>query len=193
MRTDDPFALFQRWFGEARAAEAVDPNAMALATVSPEGAPSLRIVLLKGVDDRGFVFYTNLGSRKAAELQANPNAALCFLWKSLGRQVRVEGVCEPVSDTEADNYFASRPRGSQIGAWASKQSQPLPERSVLELRVADFENKFEGGDVPRPDFWSGFRLVPARFEFWHGQPSRLHDRMVYVADGNRWSAERLYP
>jgi pyridoxamine 5'-phosphate oxidase len=189
----EPFGLFARWFAEAGAAEPVDPNAMSLATATPDGTPSVRIVLLKGYDPRGFVFYTNLESRKGAELAANPKAALGFHWKSLKRQIRIEGRIEPVSAGEADAYYASRPRDSRIGAWASKQSRPLESRGMLEQRVREFDECYPGDAVPRPDFWSGFRLVPARIEFWQDRPFRLHDRLVFTAAPDGWSIERLYP
>lgn len=189
----DPIAHFHEWMREAEASEPSDANAMALATATPDGAPSLRMVLLKGADETGFVFYTNLESRKAGELKANPRAALCLHWKSLRRQVRVEGTVEPVSPAEADAYFATRSRLSQIGAWASKQSQPMAGRFELEKKVAEFTARFHIGSVPRPDFWSGFRLVPERIEFWEEQPFRLHDRVVYYRKEGAWSRQRLYP
>ncbi len=192
---EDPFALFQDWFAEARAKEPEDPEAMALATVDETGMPNVRMVLLKGADARGFVFYTNLTSAKGRELQANPKAALCFYWKSLHKQVRIRGPVHPVSDAEADAYFASRPRGSRIGAWASKQSAPLESRFALEKRVAAFGAKYAVGPVPRPPFWSGFRLVPLEMEFWRAGAFRLHDRVVFRRDeaGAPWIKTRLYP
>lgn len=190
---EDPIALFKSWFAEATQAEPSDANATALATADASGRPSARMVLLKDVDAKGFVFYTNRESRKGLELQANPRAALCFHWKSLARQVRVEGGIEPVADAEADAYFASRDRASQIGAWASRQSRPLESRFALERRIAEFTAKFHVGTVPRPPFWSGFRLVPAAIEFWRERPFRLHDRTVYHRDGSAWSVRKLYP
>ena len=195
---NEPFALFEAWFADARAHEPNDANAMALASVDASGMPNVRMVLLKGVDAadhprRGFVFYTNLESRKSEELFANPHAALCFLWKSLNRQVRVEGPVEQVADDEADAYFASRPRDSQIGAWASDQSRPLESRALLERRVEEFSRRFDEGKVPRPTYWSGFRVVPQRVEFWEEQPSRLHDRMLFIREGEGWRRERLFP
>ena len=190
---EDPIELFKSWFAEAAKAEPADPNAVALATADASGRPSVRMVLLKDVDARGFVFYTNRESRKGLEIQANPQAALCFYWKSLDRQVRVEGGIEPVAEAEADSYFASRDRASQIGAWASRQSRPLESRFALERRIAEFTAKFHVGTVPRPPFWSGFRLVPAAIEFWRERPFRLHDRTVYHRDAGAWSARKLYP
>lgn len=168
-------------------------NAVALATADANGRPSVRMVLLKGADERGFVFYTNLGSRKARELRERPWASLCFHWTTLEEQVRVEGPVELVSDAEADAYFASRPRGSQIGAWASKQSETLDARGTLVDRLAEVEAQYEGRDVPRPPNWSGFLLRPETIEFWYGKPDRLHDRLVYTAAEGGWSLHRLYP
>ena len=189
----DPFAQFQEWLAEAEKTEPNDPNAMTLATVSATGRPSARMVLLKEVDPRGFVFYTNLGSRKAEELDANPRVALCFHWKSLRRQVRVEGTTEAVAEDEADRYFASRPRVSQIGAWASRQSQPLRGRFELEARVAKFTARFALRSIPRPPFWSGYRVVPERIEFWEDRPFRLHMRFLFQREGSGWRHEELYP
>jgi pyridoxamine 5'-phosphate oxidase len=189
----DPIQRFKDWIGDAEKTEPNDPTAMTLATATPEGVPSARMVLLKGVDARGFVFYTNMTSRKAKELNANPKAALCFHWKSLRRQVRVEGTVEPVSDGEAGDYFASRPRVSQLGAWASKQSQPLKGRFELEARVAKYTARFNIGSVPRPPFWSGFRLVPENIEFWEDQAFRLHMRFVFRRIDGGWAVEELYP
>ncbi len=189
----DPIALFRVWLTAAEKSEPNDPNAMTLATATPEGVPSARMVLLKEVDERGFAFYTNLASRKATELNANSRAALCFHWKTLHRQVLVEGTVKPVDEAEADAYFASRPRMSRIGAWASQQSRPLAGRFELEKRVAEFTARFHVGSVPRPDFWSGFRLLPEQIEFWRERPFRLHDRMVYHRHEGGWLIERLYP
>lgn len=192
-KNENPFSLFQEWLTQAEGKEPNDPNAVALATATASGIPSVRMVLLKGFDDRGFVFYTNLGSRKAQELSENPNAALCFHWKTLRKQIRVEGQITPVSSEEADAYYQSRARVSRIGAWASKQSQPLEGRWELEKRVAEYTAKFGVGDIPRPDFWSGFRLIPSKIEFWADQQFRLHDRIVYQRDGEDWQTTRLYP
>lgn len=194
---ENPFALFAAWLEEAGQKEPNDPNAMALATVGADGLPSLRMVLLKGYDAEGFVFYTNLESRKGRQLAANPKAALLFHWKSLRRQVRVEGPVSPVGAAEADEYFASRPRQSQIGAWASDQSRPLEGRFELEKRVALYAAKFAVGKVPRPAHWSGFRIAAERIEFWQDGAFRLHDRLVYHredASGRAaWRTERLFP
>ena len=193
MIVTDPFQLFAEWMSEAARSEIDDASAMSLATVGEGGMPSVRIVLLKGVDRRGFVFYTNLNSRKGRQLRANPKAALCFHWKSVARQVRIEGSVELISDAEADTYYASRPRGSRIGAWASMQSEPLESREVLERQVAETDARFPGETVPRPPFWSGFRVVPERIEFWRDGAYRLHDRIEYLRDGDGWSHRRLYP
>jgi pyridoxamine 5'-phosphate oxidase len=189
----------ERFRGVFERAEKIDrsimpePNAMSLGTVENGNQPSVRIVLLKAVDKRGFVFYTNFEGRKGKQLLAQPRAALCFFWAPLDTQVRVEGTVTKVSDEEADTYFASRARLSQIGAWASKQSRPLESASALDQRVAEYEKKFEGKSVPRPAFWSGFRVVPERIEFWKGKPNRLHERHLYTRDGNGWRIETLYP
>jgi pyridoxamine 5'-phosphate oxidase len=192
---DEPFRLFAAWFADAKKSEPNNPDAMTLATVDADGLPNARMVLLKGCDGRGFVFYTNLGSVKGQELAEAPKAALTFYWKSLQRQVRVRGEVEPVSAAEADAYFASRPRTAQIGAWASKQSTALESRLAFEKAVAIHTAKFGVGAVPRPPHWSGYRVVPQEIEFWHERPFRLHDRIRFWREhpGARWSKTRLYP
>jgi len=190
---DDPLVLFDAWFAEARQAEPNDSNAMALATVDADGQPSVRMVLLKGHDARGFVFYTNLESRKARALIDTPKAALLFHWKSLRRQVRIEGSVSGVSLDEADAYFATRGRDSQLGAWASDQSQPLPSRDVFLARFEEMEARFAGRDVPRPPHWSGFRVAPARIEFWQDRPHRLHERRLFTRGDDGWREGLLYP
>lgn len=189
----DPFALFDEWLAEARLAEPNDPEAMAVATVDDEGRPSVRMVLLKGHGPDGFVFYTNQQSRKGSELAGNPNAALLFHWKSLRRQIRIEGSVTPVEPTEADAYFTSRSRDSQLGAWASDQSRPLDSRASFEARYQDMRERFEGGNVPRPPHWSGYRVTPARIEFWNDRAHRLHERRLFVRDGDGWREGLLYP
>jgi pyridoxamine 5'-phosphate oxidase len=189
----EPYDLFHKWFAEAEASEPNDANAMAIASVGADGQPSVRMVLLKDADPQGFVFYTNYESRKGRQLLETRKAALVLHWKTLGRQVRAEGAVETVSEAEADAYFASRHRSSQIGAWASQQSRPLESRFELEKRVALFAAKYAIGTVPRPPYWSGFRIVPERIEFWENKPFRLHDRLVYHRSGDGWTTEKLYP
>jgi pyridoxamine 5'-phosphate oxidase len=190
---DDPHALFETWLAEARLAEPNDPTAMALATADARGRPSVRMVLMKGHDENGFVFYTNLDSRKGDELAANANAALLFHWKSLRRQVRVEGPVLPVSAAEADAYFATRARDSQLGAWASDQSRPLEARATFEARYEAVRRRFEGGEVPRPPRWAGWRVAPERIEFWSDRAHRLHERRLFTRAVDGWSEGLLYP
>jgi pyridoxamine 5'-phosphate oxidase len=192
---DDPLALFGEWLAEAEKSEPSDPNGVCLATVDEDGLPDARMVLLKGFDDKGFVFYTNCESAKGREIRNNPKAAMCFHWKSLRRQVRVRGPVEQVSSAEADAYFASRHRESRIGAWASQQSRPLESRFALEKAVAKFAARYAVGEIPRPPYWSGFRIVPVAIEFWHDRPFRLHDRVRFTRDAPQgaWAKARLYP
>lgn len=192
----DPLRRAAEWVETALASDLLEPTAFALSTVGPDGHPSSRMVLLKGLDAQGFAFYTNLESRKVREMETNPWVALCFFWAPLGRQLRVEGRVEPVSATEADGYYASRARGSRIGAWASRQSAPLGSREELEERVRQIEARHPGEEIPRPPFWSGFRVLPAKIEFWQAMPNRLHDRELYTRDPEnpeKWRVQRLYP
>jgi pyridoxamine 5'-phosphate oxidase len=189
----DPVVQFRAWFRDALAADLHEPNAMTLATTTPDGRPSARTVLLKGYDERGFVFYTNFEGRKARELEANPRCALLFYWGELERQVRVEGTVSRISEQESDEYFTSRPRGSRLGAWASQQSRPVEDRSVLEERVLALEAEYEEREIPRPPFWGGYRVEPETIEFWQGRESRLHDRLVYRREDGAWRIERLQP
>jgi pyridoxamine 5'-phosphate oxidase len=192
---DEPFALFDHWFAEAKASEPRDPNAMALATVDADGLPDVRTVLLKGVDARGFTFYTNTESQKGRELAGSPKAALLFYWKSLNRQVRVRGAVERVTPEEADAYFATRPKQAQIGAWASQQSRPLESRFAFEKAIALYGAKYALGEVPRPPYWSGYRVLPISMEFWQDRPFRLHDRVVFDREdpSGPWVKTRMYP
>lgn len=199
LRNDDftqagePWALFRAWMTEAQASEPNDPNAMALATVDADGLPNVRMVLLKSADETGFVFYTNVESAKGRELEAQPKAALLLHWKSLRRQVRARGTVSRVTDEEADAYFRSRPRDSRIGAWASQQSRPLESRFAFEKAIALYGAKYALGEVPRPPYWTGFRLAPVAMEFWQDRPFRLHDRLAFTRDGDGWTRTRLYP
>ncbi|MEW9834522.1 pyridoxamine 5'-phosphate oxidase [Mesorhizobium marinum] len=190
----EPFRLFSEWLEDATKSELNDPNGVALATVDEDGLPDVRMVLLKGFDEAGFVFYTNFESAKGREILSSMKAAMCFHWKSLRRQVRVRGPVEIVTDAEADAYYATRPRGSRIGAWASKQSRPLESRFALEKAVAEYTTRYAIGEIPRPAYWSGFRIVPQQIEFWHDRPFRLHDRIQFsrTAEGG-WQKTRLYP
>ncbi len=195
---NDPIEQFKKWFDEALKSEILEPNAMTLATATPDGKPSARIVLLKGIENQGFVFYTNYNSKKGAEMAANPQAALCFCWLELQRQIRIEGTIEKVDEATSDAYFHSRPMGSRIGAWASPQSQVIENRAVIEENEKSYQKQFhtEGGleaEIPRPSHWGGYVLKPTMIEFWQGRSSRLHDRICYVFENNAWEIERLAP
>lgn len=189
----DPIVQFQTWFNESVAAQLPEPNAMTIATATPNGIPSARVVLLKGLDDRGFVFFTNYDSHKGQELRANPHAAIVFLWTELERQVRIQGTVERISETESDKYYYSRPAGSRLGAWASEQSQVIADRSVLETRLAELQTKYPDGEIARPLHWGGFRVMPTLIEFWQGRSSRLHDRLRYQKVEAGWTIDRLSP
>ena len=191
---DDPILFFRKWFKEAEAAHITEVNAMTLATVDATAAPHARIVLLKAVDERGFTFFTNYDSAKGTEMSANPNVALMFFWKELERQVRIEGTIERVSNQESDTYFHSRPVGSRVGAWASTQSQPIPDRHILDANYKEYELKFAGKDIPRPEHWGGYRVLPVGVEFWQGRASRMHDRILFSKDDKgKWGKSRLAP
>lgn len=191
---DDPVRLFDEWFDSAVKAGGHEPNAMALATVRPDGSPAVRVVLLKGYDERGFVFYTDYASTKGDELAANPRASVCFWWEGSERQVRIEGTVEKVSTEESDAYFASRPRESQLGAWASRQSRPIPDRETLEEQLIQVKARFGNGPISRPPTWGGYRIIPTAFEFWQGRPHRLHDRFRFEREvGKPWRRDRLSP
>lgn len=192
MSSADPITEFLNAVERAQARQ-VDTVPASLATADTQGRPSVRVVLVKRVDQRGFVFFTNFTSRKGRELDANPHASLCFYWPTLDEQIRIDGTATRLADADADEYFAGRPRGSQLGAWASRQSSVLPSREALEEKYRDTERRFEGQDVPRPPFWGGYLLAPSRVEFWYGRPDRLHDRILYTRNGDRWQIERLFP
>ncbi|WP_193199345.1 pyridoxamine 5'-phosphate oxidase [Nostoc sp. MG11] len=190
----NPFIQFKKWFDQALAAQLPEPNAMTIATATPEGTPSARMVLLKDFDERGFVFFTNYNSHKGQELAENPQAALVFWWAELERQVRISGYVEKVSETESDQYFHSRPANSRLGAWVSNQSEVIKSRKVLEQRLQEFQSKYENQEIPRPSHWGGLRVIPSEIEFWQGRSSRLHDRLLYTRlDNNSWKIERLSP
>lgn len=189
----NPIAQFRVWFDEAKSADIVEPNAMTIATATKQGIPSARVVLLKGLDERGFVFYTNYDSRKGQELIDNPHASLVFWWGALERQVRIEGMVEKIADEETDAYFHRRPVSSQLGAWASEQSRVIPDREVLEQRLANLTQQYQDQAIPRPLHWGGFRVIPQAIEFWQGRPSRLHDRLLYRLEDGNWAIERLSP
>ena len=190
---DDPFKLFGEWFNKAKETEINDPNALALATADKNGAPSVRMVLLKDFSEKGFVFYTNLESKKSGDIKNNPNASMCFHWKSLLRQIRIVGTISSVSNQEADNYYNSRAYGSRIGAWASKQSKPIVGRPELETKMTEMRSNFSEQSVPKPKEWGGYRLIPSFFEFWQGREDRLHDRICYLMDSDQWKIQRLSP